>query len=150
MWEQVFSCAPDGSDCQIELSFQLTNTNRTEQAFQFHAPGGSMTFAPDGSFMELSDNSTLNGGGRVIILHNEQMAIPSFAITNIATASNQVQLAWSSAGAVSYNLQRSASLGTPGSFQNIATNLTTRYFTDTNSLTGGAFYRVVATPSVTP
>ena len=109
-----------------------------------------MTFAADGSFMEMSDNSTVNGGGRVIILHNEQMVVPTFAITNTVTVSNQVQLAWSSAGAASYNLQRSPSLGTPGSFQNIATNLTTRYFKDTNYPTGGAFYRVVATPSVKP
>jgi hypothetical protein len=152
LWEQVFSCAPDGSDCQVELSFSLSNTN--EMAFAqlvFHSPGGSMAFAPDGSFMVLSDNSTMNGGGRLVFFHNEKFTIPPFAITNASPSGHQVNLAWSAAGAVTYNVQRSLNLTTnAASFQNIATNLTTRQFTDTNAPSAGAFYRVVAAPSLIP
>ena len=30
LWQQVFSCAPDGTACQVELSFPLVNTNRPD------------------------------------------------------------------------------------------------------------------------
>jgi hypothetical protein len=59
-------------------------------------------------------------------------------------------LAWSSAGAATYNVQRSLDLANAASFQNIATNLTAREFTDTNAPTAGAFYRVVAAPTLVP
>ena len=84
LWQQVFSCAPDGTACQVELSFPLVNTNRPVQQLQLHSPGGGMTFAPDGSFMALSDNSTINGGGRLLIFRNEPFAVPSFAITSVS------------------------------------------------------------------
>ena len=150
LWRQVFSCAPDGSDCQIELSFPLANTNRTDQQLQMHAPGGGMAFAPDGSFMAMSDNSTINGGGRLLIFHNQQIAVPNFAITSVSASGQQTQLAWSSAGAATYNVQRGLDVANAASLQNIATNLTARQFTDTNTPTAGAFYRVAAAPSLVP
>jgi len=150
LWQQVFSCAPDGTACQVELSFPLVNTNRPDQQLQLHSPGGGMTFAPDGSFMALSDNSTINGGGRLLIFRNEPFAVPSFAITSVSPGAQQIQLGWSSAGAVTYDVQRSLDAANAAGFQNIANNLTTRQFTDTNAPSAGAFYRVVATPTITP
>ena len=150
LWRQIFSCAPDGTDCRVELSFPLVNTNRTDQQLQMHSPGGGMAFAPDGSFLALSDNSTVNGGGRVLILHNEQFASQSFAITSSSLSGQQVNLAWSSGGAATYKVQRGLDLANAASFQNIATNLSVRQFTDTNAPAAGAFYRVVAEPSLTP
>ena len=129
LWRQVFSCAPDGSDCQIELSFPLVVTNRTDQQIQMHAPGGGMAFAPDGSFLAMSDNSTINGGGRLLIFHNQQIAVPTFAITSASASGQQIQLAWASAGAVTYNVQQGVDLASAASFQTIATNLTARQFT---------------------
>jgi hypothetical protein len=150
LWRQVFSCAPDGTDCRVELNFPLVNTNRADQQLQFHVPGGSMAFAPDGSFLALSDNSTINGGGRVLIMHNEQFANQNFAITGGSQSGQQVQLNWSSAGAVSYTVQRSLDVASGGSFQDIVTNLSVRQFTDTNAPSDRAFYRVLATPMLTP
>jgi hypothetical protein len=150
LWRQVFSCAPDGSACQVELSFPLSDTSRTDQQIQMHSPGGGMAFAPDGSFMALSDNSTINGGGRLLIFHNQQIAVPSFAITSGTHSGQQVQLAWSSAGAATYSVQRGLDVTNAVSFQSIVTNLTARQFTDTNAPVAGAFYRVVATPTLTP
>ena len=150
LWRQVFSCAPDGTACQVQLNFPLVNTNRPDQQIQMHSPGGGMAFAPDGSFMALSDNSTINGGGRLLIFHNEPFAVPSFAITSVSPSGQQVQLAWSSAGAASYSVQRTPAVANVASFVSIATNLTTRQFTDTNAPPAGAFYRVVATPTLSP
>jgi hypothetical protein len=150
LWRQVFSCAPDGSDCQVELSFPLANTNRPDQQITMHSPGGGMAFAPDGSFMALSDNSMINGGGRLLVFHNQQIAVPPFAITSVSANGQQIQLAWASAGAATYNVQQGLDLANAASFQNIATNLTARQFTYTNAPAAGAFYRVLATPTLTP
>jgi hypothetical protein len=134
----------------VELSFPLANNNRTDQQIQMHSPGGGMAFAPDGSFLALSDNSTINGGGRLLIFHNQQIAVPNFAITSASASGQQIQLAWASAGAATYNIQQGLDLANAASFQNIATNLTARQFTYTNAPATGAFYRVVATPTITP
>ena len=150
LWRQIFSCAPDGTDCRVELSFPLANPNRSDQQILIHSPGGGMAFAPDGSFMAFSDNSMINGGGRVLIFHNEQLATMSFAITGGSQSGEQVQLSWSSAGAASYTVQRGIDVANAASFQNIATNLNTRQFTDTNAPAAGAFYRVLATPTTSP
>jgi hypothetical protein len=150
LWQQVFSCAPDGSACQIELSFPLTSTNRTDQVLVMHAPGGGMTFAPDGSFMVFSDNSTANGGGRLLILCNEQFTGVPFKITGGSHSAQQAQLAWSSAGAAAYNVERRPNVIGGASFQPIATNVASLLFTDTNAPAAGAFYRVQATPTLVP
>jgi hypothetical protein len=98
----------------------------------------------------MSDNSTINGGGRLLIFHNQQIAVPNFAITSATASGQQVQLAWASAGAVTYNVQQGTDLANAASFQTIATNLTARQFTYTNAPAAGAFYRVVATPTTAP
>ncbi len=150
LWRQVFSCAPDGTGCRIELSFPLVDTNRTDQQIQMHSPGGGMAFAPDGSFLALSDNSTINSGGRVLIFHNQPFAASSFSLLSASPSGQDVQLTWSSAGAASYNVQRMADLGNAAAFENIATNLNVRQFSDTNAPPAGAFYRVLAVPTTTP
>lgn len=137
--------ATSGAD-QKELGFPLTNPLRTERQIDFHDPG--MAFAPDGSFLVVSDTSTANGGGRLIIFHNEPTVIPTFKLTSVARNGAQVQLNWASAGSANYTVQRGTDLRNPASFLNIATNLpmTTLHFTDTNATPAAAFYRVVANP----
>ena len=107
-----------------------------------------MVFSPDGALLVLSDTSTVNGGGRLLIFHNETFAIPSFSVTNVARTPQGVALGWSAAGAVKYNVQRGVDVANAASFQNIATNLNMMVlqFTDTNAPPANAFYRVVATP----
>jgi hypothetical protein len=150
LWDQLWSCAPDGTAEQLELSFPLTDTTRPDRQLTMHSPGGGMVFSPDGKFMVMSDNSIVNGGGRLLIFHNESFAVPSFTVTNVTSAGQQVQLSWSSAGAVRYSVQRATSLTGTGSFQTIGTNLTSRQFSTTNVVGGTSFYRVLASPSNTP
>jgi len=141
---QVWSCTSDGTSGQRELSFPLTNPERTERQIDFQEPG--MVFAPDGSFMVLSDTSTVNGGGRLIIFHNEAISLPSFSISTVARVAQGVQLVWQSAGSARYDVLRGADVANAAGFQSIATNLTTAQFTDTNAPAGAAFYRVIARP----
>ncbi|HWH68969.1 MAG TPA: hypothetical protein VNT26_06265, partial [Candidatus Sulfotelmatobacter sp.] len=142
---QVWSVAPDGSGAeQKELSFPLTNPNRTDGQIKIHEPG--MTFAPDGKFMVVSDTSTINGGGRLLILHNEAIALATFSMTSVTRSSQGVQLSWQAAGSATYRVQRATSLTAPASFSDISGDLTTTQFTDTTSGSGPAFYRVVAKP----
>lgn len=146
--DQIWSVDPTTMADQKELAFPLTNPLRTEQQIDVHDPG--MAFAPDGSFMVVSDTSTVNGGGRLIIFHNEPSAIPSFSLTGLERTAQQVRLSWAAAGAVNYTVQRGTDLADPASFVNIATNLPMRtlQFTDTNPPPAGAFYRVLAGPAV--
>jgi hypothetical protein len=102
-----------------------------------------MAFAPDGSFMVVTDSSTANGtGGRVIIFHNEPIVIPSFSITSASRIPQGFQIAWQSAGAVKYRVQRGT---TVTNLQDITGDLTATTFTDTNNV-GSIFYRVLAKP----
>ncbi|MDW7980937.1 MAG: hypothetical protein RMH97_10255 [Verrucomicrobiales bacterium] len=144
--DEVWSVDSSTGEDQREIGFPLTNPSRPDQQINLHDPG--MAFAPDGSFMVLSDCSTGNGGGRVLVFHNEPFVIPDFAVTNVAVRSGAVTLAWSSAGAVNYSVLRGTDVAAPASFNIIATNLqmTVYSFTDTNPPVGGAFYRVVALP----
>jgi hypothetical protein len=146
--DEVWSVDPTTGADQKEFGFPLTNPSRPERQIDFHDPG--MAFAPDGSFLVVSDTSTANGGGRLIIFHNEPTVIPSFKLTSVARSGQQVQLNWASAGSVNYTVQRGTDLSNPGSFQSLATNLpmTTLQFTDTNATQAAAFYRVVANPPV--
>jgi hypothetical protein len=144
--DQVWSVDPTTGADQQELAFPLTDPLRTERQVDFHDPG--MAFAPDGSFLVVSDTSTVNGGGRLIIFHNEPTVIPAFHLTSVARSGQQVQLNWASAGSVNYTVQRGTDLTNPASFQNLATNLpmSTLQFTDTNATPAAAFYRVLANP----
>lgn len=132
--------APD----QKEVSFSLIDTNQVSRQLDVHDPG--MSFAPNGDFLVVSDGSTQNGGGRLIIFHNEPSALPGFSISSVARVAEGVQLTWQSAGAATYEVLRGTDVGSPASFQSIVTGLTTTQFTDTNAPAGAAFYRVVARP----
>jgi hypothetical protein len=147
--DEIWSVDPGTGADQKEIGFPLTNPLRTERQIDVHDPG--MAFAPDGSFLVVSDTSTANGGGRLIIFHNEPTVIPSFKLTSVARTGQQVLLKWDSAGSANYTVQRSTDLANPGSFQSIATNLpmSTLQFTDTNAVSAQSFYRVVANPPVT-
>jgi len=90
----------------------------------------------------IEDTSVANGGGRLVILHNEAIGIPSFAITSAARVGQGFQLSWESAGGAKYRVQRGTNLT---SFLDITGDLTVTQFTDTN-VTGNAFYRVLAKP----
>jgi len=138
--------ASSGADVR-EIGFPLQDPLRTDRQIDIHDPG--MAFAPDGSFLVVSDTSSITGG-RLIIFHNELFTLPSFSITSVTPAAQGYQLNWESAGAATYNVQRSLDLATAGSFQNIATNLSVRQFTDASAPAAGAFYRVVATRVTIP
>jgi hypothetical protein len=138
--EATQNTAPD----QKELSFPLTDPDRPDRQIDFHDPG--MSFAPDGSFLVVSDTSTGNGGGRLIIFHNEAIVLPTFSITSVERSTAGVQLAWESAGGAKYDVLRGTDLGNAASFVSIVTNLTATTFTDTEAPAGAAFYRVVAKP----
>ena len=145
--DEIWSIDSSTGADQREIGFPLTDPQRTDRQIDIHDPG--MAFAPDGKFMVVSDTSS-SSGGRLIIFHNEAFSVPSFSITSATPVSQGYRLTWGSAGAASYNVQRSVNLASAASFQNIATNLTVLQFTDTNAPASGAFYRVVATPTSTP
>jgi hypothetical protein len=130
------SAAPD----QKELSFPLTDSGRPDLQIQVHDP--SMAFSANGAYMVLTDTSTANGGGRLLIFHNEAIAIPTFEITSAVRVAQGFQLSWESAGGAKYRVLRGTNLT---SFVDISGELTGTQFTDTNA-TVNAFYRVVATP----
>jgi DNA-binding beta-propeller fold protein YncE len=140
--DEIWSIDSSTGEDRIEVSFPLTNPSRPEQQIVFHDPG--LAFAPDGSFMVVSDGSTVNGGGRLLIFHNEPFVIPNFGITGASRAPGGITLTWSTAGAVRYIVQRGTGVANPASFTAIATNLTGLSFTDTNPPPAAAFYRVVA------
>ncbi len=129
---------------QKEISFPLNDASRPDRQMDFHDPG--MAFAPDGSFLVVSDTSTVNGGGRLLIFHKESIGVPTFAILSVSRVAQGVQLNWQPAGSAQYDVLRGADLANAASFVSIATNLTTTTFTDTNAPAGAAFYRVVAKP----
>jgi len=148
--DEIWSIDASTGNDQREFGFPLTNPSRPEQQIDFHDPG--MAFAPDGSFLVVTDGSTSNGGGRLLIFHNEPVSVPSFTITGGAKGAQGVTVEWTAAGAVKYHVQRGTDLANPASFSFIATNLppTTLSFTDTNAPAAAAFYRVVAVPSLAP
>jgi hypothetical protein len=145
--DEIWSIDSSTGADQREIGFPLIDPLRTDRQIDFHDPG--MAFAPDGSFLVVSDTSS-SSGGRVIIFHNEIFTIPPFSITSVTPATQGYQLSWGSAGAVKYNVQRSVDVTSAASFQNIATNLSVRQFTDTNAPAAGAYYRVQATPVIIP
>ena len=142
---EIWSIAPDGvaSPDRKEVSFPLTDPARTDFAIDFHEPG--LAFAQDGSFAVVSDGSTANGGGRLLILHNEASVGPLFSFTSIARTAEGIQLSWEATGTSKYRVQRAAALNT-AAFADITEDLTTTSYTDTTVGTGNAFYRIVAKP----
>jgi len=147
--DEVWSIDPDvatqgAAPDQKEISFQLTDAARPDRQIQMHEP--SLGFAANGAFMVATDTSTGNGGGRLLIFHNESIAIPSFSITSAARAGQGFALSWESAGAARYDVLRGTNVANPAGFQAIATNLTALQFVDTNAPAGAAYYRVIAKP----
>lgn len=141
--DEIWSVDPWTGADQKELSFPTVRAEWVDKVLDVHDPG--MTFAPNGSLMIVSDTSTVNGGGRLLIFHNEGFAIPTFRITSVVNTPQGVALAWQSAGGVKYRVQRCTSLA-PGSFVDISGDLAGVQFTDTAPPAGPAFYRVVASP----
>ncbi len=129
---------------QKELAFPLTNAARPERQIDFNDPG--MAFAPNGDFMVVSDTSTANGGGRLLIFHNEVAVPPRFRIQSVTLTATEVQLKWEAVPNATYRIQRSARLDDLAGFQDIASGLTAASFADTNAPAGAAFYRIIAVP----
>jgi len=125
---------------QKELAFPLTDTARPDLQMDFHDPG--LAFAPNGSFLIVQDTSVVNGGGRLLIFHNEPIVVTPFPITSAAKVGQGFQLTWQSAGAATYRVQRGTNVN---SLVDITGDLSVTTFTDTNVLSR-AFYRVVAKP----
>lgn len=142
--DEIWSIDGNTGEDQREIGFPLIDPLRTDRQMDFHDPG--MAFAPDGSFLVVSDGSNGNGGGRLIIFHNERIAVPEFVIAGVSRGTAGVQLTWQPAGAVRYDVLRGTDVANAASFVTIATNLTTTAFTDTDAPAGAAFYRVVAKP----
>lgn len=145
--DEVWSLDPDPSTQfaapdQKELSFPLANPERPDLQLAIHDPG--LSFSDDGAYMVLTDTSVANGGGRLLIFHNEPHALPVFSITSIRRTAEGVELQWQASGSATFRVQRSSSLNPPD-FQDITGDLTTTSYTDT-TVTGSAFYRVVAQP----
>jgi sugar lactone lactonase YvrE len=129
---------------QKELSFPLSNPERPERQLSVHDPG--MAFSPDGKFLVLSDTSTVNGGGRLLIFHNEIAVPPDFRLLSIARTAEGVELKWEATTAAKYRVLRCPDLATPGAFVDVSGELTGTTFTDKTAPTGQAFYRVQAIP----
>jgi hypothetical protein len=141
VWSVDPSAASQTQDAK-ELSFPLTDPLKTYQQIRFHDPG--MAFAPNGAFLIVSDSSSAGGGGRLIIFHNEPIAVPSFEITGVSKTTEGIALSWESAGSATYVVQRGTNIANPASFQDISGELSETSFTDTNAIPGQAFYRVIA------
>lgn len=149
--DEVWSVHPTTGADQRELGFPLVDSTKTYRRINFHDPG--MAFAPNGSFLVVSDTSVAGGGGRLLIFHNEPIvpfSLAAFSITNATVSAGGVQLQWSPAGPASFNLkytvQRSTNVADATSFQTLAANLTGTTFTDTNAPSSAAFYRVSVKP----
>ncbi len=135
------SAAPgDTAQDQKEIAFPLTNESRPEGQIDFNDPG--MAFAPNGAFLVVSDASTVNGGGRLLIFHNDAAAPVSFRVSQIAVAGSSVHLEWEAVAGAKYRVQRAASLG--AAFEDVSGELAEAAFTDASAPAGGAFYRVIA------
>lgn len=105
---------------------------------------GGMSFSPDGSFLAVSDQSFLSGGGRLVIFHNEAFAFAPVKITKVARNGASVELAWSSGGGVNYVVQRSTDVSGP--YTTVSPTLTDTQYADANSPESSAYYRVMALP----
>lgn len=142
--EEIWSAdATSGAD-RKEMSFPLINTNRMDRQLDNHDPG--MAFSKNGDYLLMTDTSTANGGGRILVFHNEAIVnVNPFKLTSIKRTGQGVELLWQSAGTGSYRVQRSTNLS-GNNFQDISGVITGTSFTDTNAPADAAFYRVVVQP----
>ena len=129
------SAVADSGDGRQEALFPRDNPNggRPDLNMRLHEAG--MAFSTNGSFLVVSDQNYVSGGGRLVFLHNE-----AITITNIVRGVN-VDLAWTLGGGVRFSVQRSSTVN--GTYTTIATGLTTPAYTDTTAPAGEAYYRVL-------
>ncbi|MGC8990033.1 MAG: hypothetical protein ACP5MD_07925, partial [Verrucomicrobiia bacterium] len=142
--DQIWSVDPSSGEDRKEISFPLTVPSRPDRQIDLHDPG--MAFAPDGSMLVVSDTSVGNGGGRLIIFHNQSITPPSFAVTSVERGATGVKIQWQAAGTARYDVLRSTNLSDPAGFAAVATDLTDTSYTDKNPPAEMAFYIVVAKP----
>lgn len=130
---------------QLEVSFPATNEDRPDLQIDLHDP--TMTFAPDGAFLVFTDTSSANGGGRLVILHNEPIAglVPN-RISNVVRLETGIQLEWTEAApGATYRVYRSTAVGPAASFTDVSGAITARTFIDLEAPAGQAFYRIEST-----
>jgi len=136
--DEVWSIDPSTAADQKQLSFPLRDPSRADQQIDMHDPG--MAFSPDGQFLVLTDTSNANGGGRLIIFHNDPIV---FSLAMTERTSTNVKLTWQGT-AFRYRVQRSSDPAHPGAFEDISDDLYTTEFTDPAPPATQALYRVVA------
>lgn len=139
VFKQIWSIPTSGSEPErLEASFTLKEGSRPDSNIAFHDPG--VTFAPNGSFVVVTDGSTGNGGGRLIVFHNDAPQA-DVRITRNVRGAQGFELAWSGPPGASYRVQRSATVNT--GYQDISPTVTGASYTDANPPAGQAFYRVI-------
>lgn len=138
---------PPGSDNTSfiqELTFPniAPTADRPDRHIDFKDPG--MRFSPSGSFLVVSDQSLVSGGGRLVIFHSEPFVVPPITITSVTRAGGSANLVWTSGGAVNYVVQRSTTVN--GTYSAVSGVLSGTSYTDTSAPAGNAFYKVMAFP----
>ncbi|MCP5527189.1 MAG: hypothetical protein H7A47_10340 [Verrucomicrobiales bacterium] len=141
IWSVDASPTGVGAD-ELEVTFPLTNEDRPDLQIDLHDP--TMAFAPDGSFLVVTDTSTANGGGRLIILHNEPIdPTQPYSIAGVSRTDEGILLEWTEAApGASYRVLRSAELGPNAAFTDVSGVVNGTSFTDTTAPEGYAFYRI--------
>jgi hypothetical protein len=138
-FKEIWSIPTSGTEAErLEVDFTLIEGSRPDSNITFHDPG--LTFAPNGSILVVSDSSTINGGGRLHIFHND-VASSEVTITRAARTAQGFELEWSGQAGASYKVQRSTSLD--AGFQDLSGVLSTTSYTDTTPPAAFAFYRIV-------
>jgi hypothetical protein len=144
--DQIWSIDPDPTfqtDDILEVSFFMEGEARPDYNINFHDP--CMCFAPDGSFLVVSDIDTRLGGGRFFILHDEEAPpVHSFAVASIEKVESGVKFTWENANAGHYVVKRGTDASDPGSFVDISGPVTVLEYVDTDSPGDTAFYIVEA------
>jgi hypothetical protein len=139
----IGTSSTQASTDKLEIKFELLKDLTPDAQIDFHDPG--MAFAPDGSFLVVADSNVRNGGGRLIIFHNETpSALKEFKISRVYRDAQGVHLEWESAGAATYRVLRGVDLQNPGSFTEISGDLTGTQHVDAAPLSERAFYRIIA------
>jgi hypothetical protein len=138
-FKEIWSIPTSGNEPErLEIDFTLIEGSRPDSNITFHDPG--LTFAPNGSILVVTDTSTINGGGRLHIFHND-VASAEVTITRAARTAQGFELEWTSQAGASFKVQRSTSLD--AGFQDLSGVLTTSSYTDTTPSAAFAFYRIV-------
>ena len=142
IFKQIWSIPTSGAEPEkLEVDFTLIQGSRPDSNVTFHDPG--ITFAPNGSILVVTDTSTINGGGRLHIFHND-VASSSVTITQGIRTANGFELAWTGAPGATYKVQRSTNLA--DGFTDLSGNLTTTTYTDATPPANFAFYRIARIP----